>query len=114
LPTSWWSLAKPKVAGIFGGCHDRVRARLLGVLEVLVPGDAMVAARDTMADMTLMFSLGILQHDLIRGRTKPTISPVLHSLRCARESWRCATSMWATAMNGWKGRTLLGLQRSAG
>jgi AcrR family transcriptional regulator len=58
----------PKVAGIFGGCHDRVRARLLGVLEVLVPGDAMVAARDTMADMTLMVSLGILQHDLIRGR----------------------------------------------
>lgn len=58
----------PKVAGIFGSCHDRVRARLLAVLEVLLPGAAMVNARDTMTDMTLMVSLGILQHDLIRGR----------------------------------------------
>jgi hypothetical protein len=80
----------------------------------VVPGDAMVAARDTMADMTLMFSLGILQHDLIRGRDEAyhLAGVAFASLRA--RSWRCATSMWATAMNGWKGRTLLGLQRSAG
>nr|WP_168555555.1 MULTISPECIES: TetR/AcrR family transcriptional regulator [unclassified Novosphingobium] len=60
----------PKVAGIFDGCHQQVHGALLQALEVLLPGPAMAEARGTMADMMLMLSLGLLQHDLIRGETE--------------------------------------------
>lgn len=60
----------PKVAGIFVGCHQQVRGALLQALHVLLPGPELADARGVMADMMLMLSLGLLQHDLMRGETE--------------------------------------------
>ncbi len=64
------SARNPKVAEIFKRCHNTVHAGLLRAIEVLLPGDDMASARVCMADMLLMLSLGLMQHDLIRGEAE--------------------------------------------
>lgn len=55
-----------RIAAIFRGVDDDVRALLLTALEMLAPGDAVAERRAVLADMIGTMALGMLHQQLIR------------------------------------------------
>lgn len=55
-----------RIASIFRAINDDVRANILAALEVLAPGDGKAAARDTLTDMIITMSIGMLHYTLLR------------------------------------------------
>lgn len=56
-----------RVAAIFNGIHEDVRALMLEALAMLAPGDSLVSRRAAAADTILTMSLGLMHHRLIRS-----------------------------------------------
>jgi AcrR family transcriptional regulator len=70
-----------RIATIFTGMQDGLRARLIGSLTLLAPGDALAHDRAVMSDAITTVSLGLLHYRLLRRdlQVKPLLA-ALHDI----------------------------------